>query len=440
MIWAQAASGTAQGALVRLALRRWCSSLTLSSPDALPSLSGLWAWLGGVWVLFVIASVFQGPGRTLRQVIDLPGHIRLVAAALSRLRRAWRVVAVTVGMIVLAWTGGQIRSYSALQGRDDLILLTKSRGLGELAFEQGVLAALTPLRDLFGLADNLPLLALATLVLFRVSTVRWSEPYVPLSLRRNRNSGWIEFLWGCGAIYILYRLISMASGTGDLPLAGCAGIEIVVVPLVMLLLDGAILGWILVELRSASLGVTGNDTLAPEQAIGLLPGTALACLATLPARYVATAVALLSEHLPTSVFETALGRYIRWQLMWGLADLQGAALLLMGLAGAVAWSRGTLRGAFSGYGRMLAAEGGRLIALLALAGVAAGPATAVAYVLVLSLPVQTWVLSAADGYAHYATLPIGLITLAAIVELGERALPVATLADQSVTAAEPAAY
>ena len=39
------------------------------------------------------------------------------------------------------------------------------------------------------------------------------------------------------------------------------------------------------------------------------------------------------------------------------------------------------------------------------------------------LPTQTWVLAAADSYAHYATLPVGLLMLAGLVELGERSLP-----------------
>ena len=40
---------------------------------------------------------------------------------------------------------------------------------------------------------------------------------------------------------------------------------------------------------------------------------------------------------------------------------------------------------------------------------------------------QTWVLGAADSYAHFATLPIGLWALAAFIELAERSLPVASL-------------
>jgi hypothetical protein len=37
------------------------------------------------------------------------------------------------------------------------------------------------------------------------------------------------------------------------------------------------------------------------------------------------------------------------------------------------------------------------------------------------------VLPAADSYAHYATLPVGLWTLAALIELAERSLPSASL-------------
>ena len=95
----------------------------------------------------------------------------------------------------------------------------------------------------------------------------------------------------------------------------------------------------------------------------------------------------------------------------------------VGLAGAVAWTGGLARlRAIVGYGRMLRAEGGRLVALLAATGLAAGGASALAYALVLSLPSQAWVLAAADGYAHYATLPIGLVVASALVELGGRAL------------------
>ena len=63
-----------------------------------------------------------------------------------------------------------------------------------------------------------------------------------------------------------------------------------------------------------------------------------------------------------------------------------------------------------------------------IAGLAAGAGAGLTYMAVLSLPTATWLLNAADSYAHYVTLPIGLWMLAALIELGERALPEATLA------------
>lgn len=436
IVWAQA-SGTNANALALLSLRRWYSSLTLSSPESVPSLFGLWALLLGLATLLVVVMVSQGPKRALGQLFDFPGHFRLIAGALTRLRRSGRVVAVTIGMTVLAWTVGQIRTYHMAQGKDDLILLTKARGLGELAVEQGILAGLTPLRDLAGLADNFPLLLLATIVLFRVSVERWGGAYVPLSLRRDRQVMWGELVWGSGSLYLLYRLVSLASGTGDLPLGGCMVLEVIIIPALMLLLDATLLSWVLVELRNAGLGDTGNDALDTNDVVRLIPGVMLTCLAVLPARYLATAVLLATLDMPGTTTNSLLGRYVRWQLNWGLADLQGAALVVTGMAGVAAWTRGTMSGLVRGYSRLLAAEGGHLAALLVLAGFAAGTLSAMAYMIVLSLPAQTWVLAAADGYAHYATLPVGLVTLAALVELGERSLPVASLAPETDAEADP---
>jgi hypothetical protein len=81
----------------------------------------------------------------------------------------------------------------------------------------------------------------------------------------------------------------------------------------------------------------------------------------------------------------------------------------------------------AGYGRLLAFEGGHVVALAAIAGFASGLLAASAYAVVLLLPAQSWVLAAADSYAHFATLPVGLCALAALIELAERSLPTATL-------------
>jgi hypothetical protein len=62
--------------------------------------------------------------------------------------------------------------------------------------------------------------------------------------------------------------------------------------------------------------------------------------------------------------------------------------------------------------------------------------SAAVYSVVFLLPSQSWVLFAADSYAHYVTLPVGLWTLAALIELGQSSLPTARLA---VSAARHAA-
>ncbi len=132
--------------------------------------------------------------------------------------------------------------------------------------------------------------------------------------------------------------------------------------------------------------------------------------------------------MPTSAAASPVAEYFRWQLGWGLTDIQAAALAGLGIVGGVAWGRGTIRGAFAGYGRLLSVAGGYLAAVAVMAAFAAGVGAAIAYAVVLLLPVQSWVLGAADSYAHFATLPVGLWTLAAIIELAERSLPTATLA------------
>jgi len=140
---------------------------------------------------------------------------------------------------------------------------------------------------------------------------------------------------------------------------------------------------------------------------------------------VATLVFLALQHLPTSVGATALGRYIRWQLGWGLVDLQGASLVVLGSVGVVAWSRGSIGDALWGFKRLLEDQAGHLIVALAMAAAAACLLAGLIYPLVLLLPPAGWVLPAADSYAHYVTLPVGLWTLAALIELAERSLPVA---------------
>jgi hypothetical protein len=434
LVWAQAEpAASSLDATLLLSLRRWFSSLTLSSPQSVPDLHAAWVFLAGLLCLFVLAVAFQGPIAVLKQLFDVPGNVRLIQDATRRVWRAGRLISIAIGFTVLSWTASQALIFVKQDSRRfDLSVLTKSRALVELALEQGSFAGLTPLRDVAALGDNLPLLLIAVILVFRAS-LESPGPVIPPGPVAEvyglpQKSIWWFLIWGCGSLYVLYRAVGWGAGTGDLPLGGCLVVEAVVIPILMLISDGFLLAWLLVELRNAGLTSRGEDRLDPKQAVALMPAAALACALALPARYVATFVWLGSNYLPSWVSETSGGRYVRWQLGWGLTDLQGAALVGLGLAGAIAWSRGTMRGALVVYRRLLTTGGGSLIAVTLLAAAAACLLAAAVYSIVLLLPAQSWVLLAADSYAHYATLPVGLWTLAALIELGERSLPSARVA------------
>ncbi len=266
ILWAQATGLTpAPSSLAPLALRRWFDGLTLSSPELVPSFSGLWWGLAGLAALLGVAIVLQGPVLAIRQLLDLPGHVRLVSDALDRLGRSSRVVVVTIGATVIAWTASQAVTYNWPQGKDDLILLTKSRSLGDLAVEGGILAGLTPLRDVAGLGDN---------VLFV-----WIVVVIALAGADKR--------WGLLAAFVLYVVIRNTLWALDLygsPLRGYFPPEVVAIPLLMVLADGLVLAWILAELRDARRGGVGDTVSVVKQALGLMPGASLACFAALPAR------------------------------------------------------------------------------------------------------------------------------------------------------------
>ena len=106
----------------------------------------------------------------------------------------------------------------------------------------------------------------------------------------------------------------------------------------------------------------------PPKRFELMPAAAIGCLLALPSRYAATAVFLGSQHVPASVLATPVGRCIRWQLGWGLVELQAASLVVVGVVGVAAWSQGTTAETLHGFRRLLAGETGRLIAVLAIAG------------------------------------------------------------------------
>jgi hypothetical protein len=437
ILWAQAqpAAPNAGNTLATLAVRRWFGSQTLSPPQIAPSLNPLLGFIIALTALMLVSCGWQGPARAFRQLFDLPGHIDLFRKALRRLRRSGRMLAIVIAFTVIAWTASQAMTYRQESNRVELLSLVKSRGGVELAVEHGVLAMLTPLRDVAALGDNVLLLTLAAIVVFRATIdipsmgYRASTGEIHYSSHFRPRPGWATVAWGSAALYALNRLVARGAGSSELPIGQCLMVETLVIPAFMLISDGLLLAWLLTELRDAGIDNSGEDRIDPFKVLSLLPGAALACAAALPARYVATFVLLASGHLPTSVAASPIGQYIRWQLGTGLADLQAASFLVIGITGVVAWTRGSLGSAIRGYSRMLSNEGARLTLVLAVAGISAGVVSAVAYFVILLLPVQAWVLSTADSYAHFATLPIGLLTLAALVDLAERSLPAASFAD-----------
>ena len=116
LIWAQSqpAAATASvpapnspSSLAVLALRRWFAGLTLSSPQAHPDFHPIFALLAALAILLALALLFQGPLGVLKQVFDLPGHVRIVQDATKRVWRAGRLIAVLIGFTVLGWTASQ---------------------------------------------------------------------------------------------------------------------------------------------------------------------------------------------------------------------------------------------------------------------------------------------------------------------------------------------
>jgi hypothetical protein len=400
--------------------------MTLSSPELTPRPNGLIAWLIGFAMLALLAVIAQGPRRSLGQFFDLSGNLRLVSRAIQRVRLSARLVPALLGATVIVWSVWQLSYYSRTERLDDLILLRKTRSTTELALDQGSLAALTPWRDLAALADNMVLLLAAAVITFKRAAERWGEAR-PLSDPARPVSSWATVGWFFAWLYVLYLMGGVLGRTNGLPPGGCIIVEAALVPFIMVLTDALLLAWVVVEVRNASLALGDSSGIDVQGTLELLPGAVLVCLTALPGRYATAAAWLLFGHIPVFVAQSGLSVFLQG---WGVVVLQAVALLFFGLAGGLAWGRGSWKATLKGYGRLLRAEGGRVLAIAVATGILCGLCSAAAYVLLFSLPASTWLLAAADSYAHYATLPIALVALACLIDLGERSLPVATLAGQ----------
>jgi len=411
-----------------LALKRWVGGGTLTSPDAVasPDFQARF-WLLGLLLMILAGLLLQGPRAFLVGLFEWSAVRRLIRQGMRRLKQRPVVPLALGGFVLVSWTTIQLLHYADPLGVDNLQKSLRTKTLPVMSLEQGLLAALTPLRDLTNLADCWPLVAAAAVIAFHfTSKLQW----VPQSTmhRGLRNAQlWAQFFWIAASIWLFYRMVLGGASEGGLPLNSGAYIEILVEPLFMLLIDAVLLSWILTELRDAPF--SDNDTLLPniEQVLSLLPGLVLVNFMVVPGRYFAHGLWLVWNSVvdliaTNGVVPPAIVEYVVWGLSWGILDLQAIAFAFLVLTGAAAWGRGSVKETFSIARRMFKRHGATLFLITLFCGLLNLISTALISTLILSHPTEPWVLMSADSYCHYASLYIGLVLVACYVQLGEDAL------------------
>jgi hypothetical protein len=404
-----------------LVLKRWFGSVTLSSPEPLPSQTSLLlAWGIAAAILIAIAVIFQGPKRALRQLFDIPGHLGLVHHTIWRLKTSGRMLVFVFGTAIVSATCWQFTTYTMAEKKEDLAILFKSKSRMDVASEQGILAAMSPARDVLALGDTTLLLILISALVFKRSADRWSagEEDYESPKRSGAISGWMTVSWCAAWLYVLYRLVSVIVDREGLPLSMGFLPEVFVVPLLALFSDALLLSWLLTELRSKRVD---SDSVDMEVVVRDIPSAFLCCAFAMPARWVSLLLWLAVRYVPGG---SGVGGHVLRDVLrgWGLVVLTAAGLVGLLFFAAIPTFERKRIGIWRRLFRAIRHEGGHLVASILFGGVVAGSLAALAYLLVLALPSQPWLLSAADSYAHYGTLPVSLVVGSALVGLGERAL------------------
>ena len=251
-----------------------------------------------------------------------------------------------IGATVAQWSLAQVFVWNDANRLAEWNLLRKTKTLGELSVEQGILAALAPWRDVVGLSNNILLVIAAGVIVFRYSAERWSGASDGPSGRK------ATLFWGAAWLIAFYRITGYVTDSSGLPPGGCMIVESAVVPALMLLTDGLLLAWALTELRGPTR--LDENPLDIGAAITRTSVASLACLLVLPALYAATAAWLASPYVKS--LPGFLGRPLRPILSlllqdWGLVALQAIAPLSLLLISSTPWSQGrfarALRAAFS---------------------------------------------------------------------------------------------
>ncbi len=424
MILAQSIDTDSTDAVI-LALKRWVGQITLTNPQTTSTADYLARyWLIALAAIFLAALAVQGPKRFFAGLFRKSEFDHTLRSGLRRLRARLLVPMAMLGLVLCSWSTSQLLQYGKTSNLDALQLSLRGKTITAFALEQGSLTAITPLRDLFGLADIWPMVAAGLFCGFRyASQAQW----IPHSLK-SRSQVRAHFLaqcfWIVASVWLVYRLVLGVSGDGGLPLHSGAWFEVVLEPLTMLLIDSVLLAWVIVELRDSL--TASSERLAPnaEGLFDLFPAIIAVSLLLAPARVFSHVVWLSwnsalenmgdSAQLPAQVVQ-----YVVWGLSWGLIDLQVFAAPLAILAGAVAYSSGSVRGTVGVAWRTMRERGSLYFLVTLVMGTFAFLSTSALTALMLSHPSEPWVLMAADFYSHLASLAIGLWYLSCLVEMAE---------------------
>ncbi|MCY2933380.1 MAG: hypothetical protein NT172_04365 [Planctomycetota bacterium] len=426
-------TNTASADAMLLALKRWVSDATLTSPDTLPSPDFQSRfWFSGLLLLLLFSLIAQGPKRFFTGLFQWSDLRQLFQQSYSRLRSRPIVPLALGGMLLISWTTSQLLSYNSRSGSDELQMSLRSRTLPVLSLEQGLLAALTPLRDLTNLADCWPMVAMAVFLAFQHnSMLQWVPRSTMTPIMKSANF-WSQVLWIAGCIWLVYRMVIGVSSYDGLPLNTGAYIEVVLEPAIMLLIDSFLLAWVLTEIRDAT--YSENDQMKPdfEKIASLLPGIFLVNFSIAPGRYFAHALWLVWNSVVDYIAvagsaSSSIINYVIWGLSWGILELQVIAFPFVILAGSLAWSQGSIQQTIRLSLRMLKKDGSLIFLMTLFCGLLNIISSAIITTLILSHPVEPWVFKCADSYCHFATLFTGLIMLSSLIEVGERSLTTANI-------------
>ena len=246
-----------------LALKRWVAGATLTSPDTVPSPDFQSRfWLLGLLLMIAISLIAQGPRRFFTGLLEWSTVRQVIHLSFRRLRSRPLVPVVLGGMWLVSWSTTQLLQYDSRSGSDNLQMSLRTKTLSAFSLEQGVLAALTPLRDLSNLADCWPLVAAGIFLAFQYnSNLQWI-PRSSMSSPMQSSSFWTQVFWIIGCLWLVYRTVIGVSGDDGLPLNTGAYIEVVLEPAIMLIIDSFLLAWVVTEIRDST--VAQSDQMLPD--------------------------------------------------------------------------------------------------------------------------------------------------------------------------------